>query len=436
MFSVASLGRPQYEADMTSAQIRPAGLVTKLNESAQQCCSWEQRPPTPPEQRKYRMLSVHEPGKIARHYGAADDPIPEGPFGVVHRNGESVAEQLANYPTTDMARWQLEQSEDIYASTKREPLGRGYQRGTRIPAGMGTDRPFGMVVDAQGKERARQALHIMFPTDQPPDAVESTTRAHDMYIRSHAAYLPGEQKNREYDWQRTGVDPTTHRFGAVDKNQYRDGVRKALHPGLDQTLQQPAVISSKIHTDFKLSNTDQLGKTKKLGTGERNLAPDHTFGMPSLRHGVRGATVEELLKHSLPMEQQQPDADLGKSLREGYRNIAPEDRVFGAPSIRTDIPAPTKRSVSSTVNYGNEPDALQLLRPPKSVERGVHEAHYMEMRPKDDVQAIVNEADIPLTDDQFDVVFKMASEADGEANKCCLDTFFRARHHVLSQQTL
>lgn len=40
-----------------------------------------------------------------------------------------------------------------------------------------------------------------------------------------------------------------------------------------------------------------------------------------------------------------------------------------------------------------------------------------------------------LADDQFEVVFGMAAEADGTAGggQCCLDTFFRARHHVLGQ---
>lgn len=54
------------------------------------------------------------------------------------------------------------------------------------------------------------------------------------------------------------------------------------------------------------------------------------------------------MKFGYPPEQQQPDADLGKSLREGWRNIAPEGKVFGVPSIRTDIPMPTKRSCAST----------------------------------------------------------------------------------------
>lgn len=55
---------------------------------------------------------------------------------------------------------------------------------------------------------------------------------------------------------------------------------------------------------------------------------------------------------------------------QGWRNIAPENRVFGAPSIRTDLPAPSKKSVSCMVNYGNEPDAMQVRpRQPRQVAR-------------------------------------------------------------------
>ena len=46
----------------------------------------------------------------------------------------------------------------------------------------------------------------------------------------------------------------------------------------------------------------------------------------------------------------------------------------------------TAKSVANMINYGNEPDALQLLRPPRSVERGVHEEHYIQLRPRGEIQ--------------------------------------------------
>ncbi len=45
------------------------------------------------------------------------------------------------------------------------------------------------------------------------------------------------QRSRAYEWDKAGINPVTHVFGAKDKDGYRDGVRKALQPALDQTAQ-------------------------------------------------------------------------------------------------------------------------------------------------------------------------------------------------------
>jgi hypothetical protein len=53
-------------------------------------------------------------------------------------------------------------------------------------------------------------------------------------------------------------------------------------------------------------------------------------------------------------EELQPDADLGKAIRPGFRNMAPAERVFGLPSVRVDIarrypqPSTTQVSVKSS----------------------------------------------------------------------------------------
>ena len=53
------------------------------NEGAQFCLSMGERPSTPPEIKKYRQSTIHEPGKMVKHYGLADDPVKNGPFGYV-----------------------------------------------------------------------------------------------------------------------------------------------------------------------------------------------------------------------------------------------------------------------------------------------------------------------------------------------------------------
>lgn len=54
-------------------------------------------------------------------------------------------------------------------------------------------------------------------------------------------------------------------------------------------------------------------------------------------------------------------------MRPGTRNVVrkPEDvnRTFGCPTIRTDIPYKEKRSVADYNNYGDEPEAVDLLFP-------------------------------------------------------------------------
>lgn len=426
-FLASSLAKTNYGNDNKSTHLRPAGAVTSFSDSAKDALSWSERPPTPDEQKKYRQSTIHEPGKIVKHFGLASDPTPEGVFGAKtdqDKTGRNVAGCFQQHPDSEMARWKMERSEDHYASAQKEPLGTSMVRGHNIP-----DGPYGMTIDAQGKEKAGQARHVIFPSDRAPEDEEST---HKLYVASHAAYGPGEQRRRNYNWDATGVDPGSHRFGAVDKDDYREGVKKAIHPGLDQTLEQTPKVASKLYEDHKLAAADRLGQVRQLGTGERGLDPAHTYGVASMRHGPEPG-MKELLTGGYSVKEQEPDADLGKSLREGWRNIQPEDRTFGTPSIRTDIAMPKARSVSSTINYGNEPDALQLIRPPRSVAVGVHEEHYIKLRPKAEIQELVAEAAIELSSEEFDKLFAMSAEADGETELCCLDTFFRARHHVLAQ---
>lgn len=57
---------------------------------------------------------------------------------------------------------------------------------------------------------------------------------------------------------------------------------------------------------------------------------------------------------------QEPDPDLGKSIYAGTLKISPE-RVFGTPTIRTDITPPKSRSVADIRNHGNEPNAFQMM---------------------------------------------------------------------------
>ena len=66
----------------------------------------------------------------------------------------------------------------------------------------------------QELDRAGQAKAAMFP-EAPPSGSSRDPQdpSHHLYVTSHGAYGAGEQRHRHYDWDQTGLDPTTHSFG-------------------------------------------------------------------------------------------------------------------------------------------------------------------------------------------------------------------------------
>ena len=115
MFSATSLVRDTYASDSKASWIRPAGVTAQFTENIKDAVTWSEPPPTPPDQKKYRQSTLHEPGKIVRHPGAANDPQLEGPFGEKSVAGESVGQNMRAYPNTEVARWTLDRAEDVYA---------------------------------------------------------------------------------------------------------------------------------------------------------------------------------------------------------------------------------------------------------------------------------------------------------------------------------
>jgi hypothetical protein len=76
-----------------------------------------------------------------------------------------------------------------------------------------------------------------------------------------------------------------------------------------------------------------------------------------------------------------PEKDLGISAKIGARNMVrrPEDahRAFGCPTVRTDIPMKKIKSVADYQNYGDEPEAIDILFPATFSEIGVTEAEFL-----------------------------------------------------------
>lgn len=87
--------------------------------------------------------------------------------------------------------------------------------------------------------------------------------------------------------------------------------------------QLPSKIVDQRLDDFKATHDDALAVGKSLGHGPRTPRP--AFGVPSARRQEEGAG--RVIRGWYSEREQQPDADLGKSLREGWRNPVDQERV-------------------------------------------------------------------------------------------------------------
>jgi hypothetical protein len=98
-----------------------------------------------------------------------------------------------------------------------------------------------------------------------------------------------------------------------------------LQPELDTALAPRPAVVSKVYDAHKATAGDDLGCPRLLGVGNGSMPACHVFGKPSQQ--APEPCAGELLRGYYTPAQQAPDSDLGKSLREGWRNVEVPSRV-------------------------------------------------------------------------------------------------------------
>ena len=143
-----------------------------------------------------------------------------------------------------------------------------------------------------------------------------------------------------------------------------NGAAKAVQPERNEESFPKTVIVKKIVEDVKGTQQDMLGTVKNLGQGQAPRDPEFTYGA---KNSVKDWNAAKCITGEPSERELQPDHDLGRSKKTNCTNQVrrPEDsnRSFGIPTIRTDIPFKVKRSVADYGNYGDEPEAVDLLFP-------------------------------------------------------------------------
>lgn len=371
-------------------------LDPKLFDNSASCMSFETRPVTPEEVRRYRKSYFAEPGSRIAHPGLINDLKQIDPltkFGIVTTGSHHVQDVLANAPATEYQRIALAKSEANYASHKREPLGKSYTRGHVLPANM--QKPeFAFGISGTFGDSARELLY--------PSTSFNNRQDEELYKRSHGSVAPGEQKNREYQWGAAKIDPHKYRFGVKTNAVGAEGLGASacLNPEMDETLPRTGITAKQVE-DLR-STYDHLGKPRHLGASSSNLPPDHIFGAPLKKDP---GSAWDCIQGQYSADEQQPDADLGRPANYGWKNTSAETRSFGVPSIRSDIPLPGKRSIADGQNYGDDSSAKELLYPEEFASSGISDAEFVQPRDKKSLRVLFEQIGYKLPDEIFALVW-------------------------------
>lgn len=376
-------------------------LDPKLNDSAASCLAVESRPTTPEDVRRFRKSYFSEPGSRIAHPGLindlkAIDPLTK--FGVVTTGSQHVSDVIAyGAASSEYQRIAQAKSEANYASRKREPLGKSLVRGYAMSAAV--QKPeFAFGVSGTFGESAKELLY--------PTTSINNKQDEELYKRSHGSVAPGEQKNSEYRWDSAKIDPARHRFGVKPASGVSGGeVALCLNPEMDDSIPKTVVAAKQVE-DMR-STFDHLDKPRHLGaTANTPPPPDKVFGVTTRKEE---GSAWDCIQGSYSREEQQPDPDLGRPVNHGWRNATSEQRWFGVPTVRCDIPAPARRSMADAQNYGDDASGKQLLYPQMFASYGVADAEFAQPRGQKQLRALFESIGYSLPDDVFELLWSVAS---------------------------
>lgn len=279
-------------------------------------------------------------------------------------------------------------------------MGTSYKRGYNYPNQV-KDSTFQFGVPTISSENAKD---VLYPSDGHHEARNRTID-------------PGVQKERAYNWN---VDKTAHRFGYAEQK-VLNGASHSLHPERKAGAFPKTVIVKKTVEDFKQVAHDILGKPKNLGQGKPPIPDDHTFGVSTIGNDAWNAAK---CIHGEPTEKElEPDFDLGRSTKLGCRNEVRNekdiDRTFGVPTIRLDIPYKEKKSVADHQNYGDEPDAVDLLFPNTFTELGVSDYDFAALRSRDEIKELFRRIGYNYKIGKFNAMFNRAKLLDESTIDSC-----------------
>lgn len=248
-------------------RIRAAGLRKfAMDEGTQQCLDFTSNNAIPTGTPRHDTLyrDIKEPGIRVRPMGPMrEDDRHEGEVhGKVDMGEQIHTDQLLNQRKKPLEEYMEKRGEQIYKSTKQQPLGRpapriGLPKHIKEKVDSGTCR-FGQTTDI-GAVHAKESV---FPESN--NLAEETAKEQKLYQISHKDMPVGVRKNHDFDWSRTKIDPNSHRFGKKPKQKFSNEIKMVLDPTTDPTLSKSRVVPASSE-DSRHYKKAELGHSRYVG---------------------------------------------------------------------------------------------------------------------------------------------------------------------------
>jgi len=312
------------------------------------------------------------------------------------------ASDVMNLRKPPMEELMEEKAGAIYRSSKREALGKGYDYGARLPAGVKE----GTVVLGKPSAIAEGSKQLIYPADSSD--IHTDAELKRQHVISHGAFEPGEQRKHGVAWEGTRRDPIKSRFGVVARKPEKNGVGKCLDASEDDEAIITRLIPIQVAAAREFSH-DHLGRTRNRGQDPYGRPPPDRFGI--VKRATDGSTAADCIRGDYDEADRRPDDSVGKATRPGYRNI-PHDpaRVYGIPSLRTDVPPRKQQSLASKENFGQDVDVKYLVTPSRFMSRSVDHSDFVETRDSRTIRDIFARIGRSFSDSEFAAVFRRAQD--------------------------
>lgn len=232
-----------------------------------------------------------------------------------------------------------------------------------------------------------------------------------LYNKTHGYTDPGQQKDREY--VNLPFDQKEHRYGYVESHE-KDGASKSLNTdGLFAPYPRTKIVDKRLE-DFRQANENMLGISKFGGALSSNIPLDHTFGKKSeLGDAWNVGRCINGDGSTVTSQSMQVDPDLGRDRRYASKlqNMKPIERdpnkIYGIPSIRSDLKKKNFVSVCDLNNYGDEKDVYELLYPHPCATRGLDDEDFDQLMTKVEIKDILNKNNMIIPDEEFNLIWEI-----------------------------